>query len=100
MPGPPQARITDMHSGPCTLGSPLPILPPGAATVLACKLPAARATDLCTGLIAPPAANFPPHPLAKCSTSVLICKLPAARIGDMCSIGGAIVAGAPTILTG
>ena len=24
MPGPPQARVADMHTGPCTMGSPLP----------------------------------------------------------------------------
>ena len=100
MPGPPQARITDMHSGPCTLGSPLPIMPPGCPKVLVCKLPAARATDMCLGLIAPPAANFPPHPIAKGSATVFIQKLPAARIGDLCSLGGAIIAGAPTVLTG
>lgn len=100
MPGPPQARVADMHTGPCTLGSPLPIMPPCATTVLVCKMPAARSTDLCLGLVAPPAANFPPHPIGKASTSVLIMKLPAARIGDMCSLGGAIIAGAPTVLTG
>jgi uncharacterized Zn-binding protein involved in type VI secretion len=55
---------------------------------------------MCTGLVAPPAANFPPHPIAKGSMTVLIGKMPAARIGDMCSLGGAIVAGAPTVLTG
>ena len=100
MPGPPQARITDIHAGPCTLGAPMPIMPPGAPTVLVCKLPAARVTDLCLGLIAPPAANFPPHPIAKGSMTVLIQKMPAARIGDLCSLGGAIILGAPTVLTG
>ena len=100
MPGPPQARLGDMHTGPCTLGSPLPILPPCCPTVLVCKQPAARVGDMCTGLVAPPAANFPPHPIAKGSMTVLIGKQPAARIGDMCSLSGAIVAGAPTVLTG
>lgn len=100
MPGPPQARVGDMHTGPCTLGSPLPILPPCCVTVLVSNIPAARSTDMCLGLIAPPAANYPPHPIAKGSATVLIGKLPAARIGDLCSIGGTIVAGAPTVLTG
>lgn len=100
MPGPPQARVADMHTGPCTLGSPLPIMPPCSPTVLVCNMPAARVTDLCTGLIAPPAANFPPHPIAKGSATVLIQKLPAARISDLCGLGGTIVSGAPTVLTG
>jgi uncharacterized Zn-binding protein involved in type VI secretion len=68
--------------------------------LLGCKLPAARVTDMCLGLIAPPAANFPPHPLAKGSMTVLIQKMPAARIGDLCSLGGAVIMGAPTVLTG
>lgn len=98
--GLPQARVTDMHTGPCTFGAPLPIMPPCCVTVLVCKLPAARVTDMCLGLIAPPAANFPPHPIAKGSATVLIQKLPAARIGDVCALGGTIVVGAPTVLTG
>lgn len=98
--GTPQARLTDMHVGPCTMGSPLPILAPGAPTVLVGKLPAARVTDLCTGMIAPPVANFPPHPIAKGSATVMIQKLPAARIGDLCSIGGTIIKGEFTVLTG
>ena len=98
--GTPQARILDMHTGPCTLGAPLPILGPCAPTVLVCMFPAARITDMCLGMIAPPAANFPPHPIAKGSMTVLMEKKPAARIGDLCSIGGTIIAGAPTVLTG
>ena len=98
--GPPAARVGDMHSGPCTLGSPLPILAPGAPTVLIEGMPAARAADMAVGLVAPPSANFPPHPIARGSATVLIGNLPAARIGDLCSIGGAIVAGAPTVLIG
>ena len=100
MPGPPQARVADMHLGPCTLGSPMPIMPPCCPTVLVGKMPAARVTDLCVGMIAPPVANFPPHPIAKGSATVLIGKMPAARIGDMCSLGGAIVKGEFTVLTG
>ena len=41
-----------------------------------------------------------PHPILKGSMTVLIQKLPAARIGDLCAGGGAIVLGAPTVLTG
>lgn len=100
MPGPPQARVADLHTGPCTMGSPLPIMPPCALTVLVCNMPAARVTDMCLGLIAPPAANFPPHPLVKGSMTVFIQKMPATRIGDLCSLGGAITSGAPTVLTG
>lgn len=100
MPGPPQARVTDLHTGPCGLGSPMPILPPCCPTVLVGKMPAARLGDMCLGLIAPPAANFPPHPIAKGSATVLIGKMPAARIGDMCSLGAAIVKGEPTVLVG
>ena len=100
MPGTPQARITDIHTGPCTMGSPLPIMPPGAPTVIVSGLPAARVTDLCLGMIAPPAANFPPHPIAMGSFTVLIQKMPAAKLGSLCSLGGTIVLGAPTVLTG
>ncbi|MEM8577368.1 MAG: PAAR domain-containing protein [Pseudomonadota bacterium] len=100
MPGPPQARLTDVHVGPCTMGTPMPIIGPCAPTVLVCKLPAARITDMCLGMVAPPVANFPPHPIAKGSATVLMQKLPAARISDVCSFGGTIVMGAPTVLTG
>lgn len=97
---PPQARMTDMHTGPCTLGAPMPILPPCAVTVIVVKLPAARVTDICAGVGPPPASVPIPHPLAKGSMTVLINKLPAARIGDLCGMGGAIVMGAPTVITG
>lgn len=98
MPGPPQARVADMHTGPCTLGSPLPIIPPCCITVLVGSMPAARVTDICAGVTA---VGVPlPHPIAKGSTTVLIGKLPAARIGDLCSLGGAITKGEPTVLVG
>jgi len=100
MAGLPQARITDTHVGACTMGAPMPIIGPCAPTVLVCKLPAARVTDLCLGAIAPPVANYPPHPITKGSATVMIQKLPAARVADMCSFGGMIVMGAPTVLTG
>ena len=95
--GQPAARATDMHTCPMFTG-PVPhvggpILPPGAPTVLIVKLPAARATDLCTCV-------GPPDTIAKGSGTVLICKLPAARLGDTTAHGGAIVLGAPTVLIG
>lgn len=95
MPGPPQARLTDVHICPLTVGSPLPITAPGAPTVLVQYLPAARVTDICAGIL-PPVT----HPVAKGSTTVLIQKLPAARIGDLCAAGGAITLGCFTVLTG
>lgn len=102
--GMPQARITDMHVGPaCTVTGPMPILPPGAITTLVGKLPAARITDLCIGVMLSPAGvpiPAPPHPIVKGSGTVLIQKLPAARIGDMCAMGGTIIKGEFTVLTG
>jgi uncharacterized Zn-binding protein involved in type VI secretion len=104
MPGPPQARVTDMHicpmcapPAPVPVPVPMPIIPPCAITVLVCKLPAARMTDMCAS-VTPPA----PHPIAKGSATVKICKLPAARIGmDQCAGGGVILPpGAVTVLTG
>ena len=64
---------------------PLPIMPPGAPTVLIGKMPAARATDMtkiCTLIPCVPAG---PGMITKGSTTVLIGKLPAARVGDMTS---------------
>ncbi|RUS59693.1 hypothetical protein EGN72_13425 [Pseudorhodobacter sp. E13] len=96
MPGPPQARMTDLHTCLLTYGAPLPVLPPCCPTVMVVKLFAARMTDMCPGVS--------PHPIAKGSTSVMIGKLPAARIGiDLC--GGPTPApilppGAITVLTG
>jgi uncharacterized Zn-binding protein involved in type VI secretion len=97
MPGPMQARITDLHICPLTVGTPMPIVPPGAFTVLVGKLPAARATDLCAGALPPG-----PHPIAMGSKTVMIMKLPAARIGiDPCASGGVILPpGAVTVMTG
>lgn len=96
----PAARVSDMHACPMvTPGVPPiphvggPILPPGGATVLIGKLPAARATDMCVCV-------GPPDVIAKGSTSVLISKLPAARLGDTTAHGGAIALGCPTVLIG
>jgi uncharacterized Zn-binding protein involved in type VI secretion len=96
----PAARISDMHVCPMvTPGVPPiphvggPILPPGCPTVLICKLPAARATDMCTCV-------GPPDVIAMGSATVLVGSMPQARIGDTCAHGGTIVAGAPTVLVG
>lgn len=96
MPGPPQARITDTHICPLTLGAPTPVIPPAAIPVLVVKLCAARITDLCVTAVAPP-----PHPIAKGSGTVMIGKLLAARVGmDLCSGGGAIIPMQFTVMTG
>ncbi|RVT96115.1 type VI secretion protein [Rhodovarius crocodyli] len=98
MAGPPQARLTDLHT--CLLFSgPVPhvggpIGPPCSPNVLVGKLPAARVTDL---TLCVPAI---PDPIVKGSMTVLINSLPAARIGDLTSHGGVIVMGFPTVLTG
>ena len=96
MPGPPAARLTDMHVCPMVTG----IIPHvggpiimGAPTVLTGKMPQARATDNCVCV-------GPPDIIAKGSMTVLVCKLPAARIGDMCAHGGVVVMGFPTVLIG
>jgi uncharacterized Zn-binding protein involved in type VI secretion len=96
MPGPPNARVTDTHICPVTVGAPTPILPPCCPTVLIVKLFAARMTDLAPGVV-PPA----PHPIAKGSMTVMIGKLPAARVGmDLCASGGAIIPMQFTVFTG
>lgn len=104
MPGPPQARVTDMHicplcapPAPVPVPAPLPILPPCEVTVLVSKLPAARMGDMCASALVPA-----PHPIAKGSATVMIGKKPAARLGmDLCAGGGVILPPcAPTVLTG
>jgi len=98
--GQPAARIGDMHVCPMvTPGVPPfphvggPILPPGCPTVLIGKVPAARATDMCTCV-------GPPDVIAKGSVTVLIGKMPAARMGDLTAHGGTIVVGFPMVLIG
>ncbi len=102
MPGPPQARLADMHAGPCTVTGPMPIIPPCALTVIVGKKPAARVGDMCLGFVASPVGPVPapPHPIAKGSMTVMIQKQPAARIGDVCAMGGTIILGEITVLTG
>lgn len=96
--GQPAARVTDMHVCPMVTGVVPhvggPILPPCAITVLTCKLPQARVTDLCV-CVGPPDMIIPP-----CAPTVLVMKLPAARMGDMTAHGGVIVLGCFTVLIG
>ncbi|MEM0937134.1 MAG: PAAR domain-containing protein [Pseudomonadota bacterium] len=102
----PQARVSDVHVGPaCTVAGPMPIIPPCAVTVLVGGLPAARLGDMCVGVMlspTPPPVPIPApaHPIAKGSLTVLIQNQPAARMGDLCSMGGTIIKGHPTVLTG
>lgn len=93
------ARIGDMHICPMIT----PALPPiphvggpiimGFPTVLTCAMPQAHMGSMCVCV-------GPPDVLVKCSMTVLVGGQPAARLGDMTAHGGAIVAGAPTVLIG
>lgn len=86
----PAARISDMIVSTATNGIPVPIIPPGAPTVLIGGLPAARVGDSCGADV-----------IAKGSMTVLIGGLPAARILDVTASGGTILPpGAPTVLIG
>jgi uncharacterized Zn-binding protein involved in type VI secretion len=86
----PSARITDMIVSSATLGLPVPIIPPGAPTVLIAGLPAARMGDSCGTDI-----------IVKGSMTVLIGGLPAARMGDPSASGGAVIGpGALNVLIG
>jgi uncharacterized Zn-binding protein involved in type VI secretion len=73
-----------------TQGAPLPIVPPGAPTVLIGGLPAARMGDSCGA-----------DAIVMGSTTVLIEGAPAARITDPTAGGGLVMPpGAPTVLIG
>jgi uncharacterized Zn-binding protein involved in type VI secretion len=86
----PAARVTDLIVSTATFGTPTPILPPGAPTVLIGGLPAARVGDTC-GV----------DTIVKGSMTVLIGGLPAARAADLTAAGGAIMPpGALTVLIG
>jgi uncharacterized Zn-binding protein involved in type VI secretion len=87
---PPAARITDMIVSSATFGSPVPILPPGAPTVLIAGLPAARMGDGC-GVDA----------IIKGSATVMIGGMPAARMADPTAAGGVVMPPAAlTVLIG
>jgi uncharacterized Zn-binding protein involved in type VI secretion len=94
----PAARLTDMHVCPMVTGVVPhvggPIVSPGAPTVLTCKLPQARMTDMCV-CVGPPDMIISP-----CAPTVLVSNLPAARMGDMTVHGGVIVLGCFTVLIG
>jgi uncharacterized Zn-binding protein involved in type VI secretion len=86
----PAARVTDMIVSAATQGAPVPIIPPGAPTVLIGGLPAARMGDGC-GL----------DTIAMGSMTVMIEGVSAARIADPTAAGGVIMPpGAPTVLIG
>ncbi|MBI1227580.1 MAG: hypothetical protein GC192_20270 [Bacteroidetes bacterium] len=87
---PPAARITDLIVSAATQGAPLPILPPGAPTVLVGGMPAARMGDTCG-----------PDAIVMGSTTVLIGGMPAARIADPTAGGGVVMPpGAVTVIIG
>lgn len=86
----PAARIGDMIVSSATQGAPVPILPPGAATVLIGGMPAARMGDSCGA-----------DAIVKGSATVLIGGMPAARMGDQTAAGGMVMPPcAPTVLIG
>ena len=86
----PAARVTDMIVSTATSGAPVPIIPPGAPTVLIAGMPAARLGDTCGA-----------DAIIKGSATVLIGGMPAARVGDPTAGGGLIIPpGAVTVLIG
>ncbi|MEN6622491.1 MAG: PAAR domain-containing protein [Smithella sp.] len=86
----PAARVTDMIVSTATQGAPVPIIPPGAPTVIIAGFPAARMGDGC-GVDA----------IAKGSATVMIEGMPAARVADSTASGGVVVPpGAMTVLIG
>ncbi|HWR01836.1 MAG TPA: PAAR domain-containing protein [Chlorobaculum sp.] len=87
---PPAARVSDMIVSTATQGAPVPIIPPGAPTVLIGGMPAARLGDSCGA-----------DAIVMGSTSVLIGGMPAARIGDPTAGGGVVMPpGAVTVIIG
>jgi uncharacterized Zn-binding protein involved in type VI secretion len=86
----PAARVTDQIVSAATQGAPVPIVPPGAPTVLIGGLPAARVGDGCGT-----------DTILKGSATVLIGGMPAARAGDQSAGGGVVLPpGEPTVLIG
>lgn len=87
---PPAARVTDMIVSVSTQGAPIPIISPGAPTVLLGGLPAARMGDSCGA-----------DAIIMGSATVMISGIPAARIGDPTAGGGVVMPpGAVTVLIG
>ena len=64
---------------------PLPIMPPGASTVLIGKLPAARSADMTKICTLVPCVPGGPGMISVGSATVMTQKMPAARAGDMSS---------------
>lgn len=86
----PAARVSDNIVSTATQGAPLPIIPPGAPTVLVGGMPAATLGDGC-GVDA----------IVKGSATVLVGGKPAARVTDSTGGGGIVMPpGAPTVLIG
>lgn len=84
------ARVTDMIVSAATQGAPVPIIPPGAPTVLIGGMPAARLGDSCGA-----------DAVILGSMTVLIGGMPAARVGDPSAGGGSVLGpGAPTVMIG
>jgi uncharacterized Zn-binding protein involved in type VI secretion len=86
----PAARVTDNIVSTATQGSPVPIIPPGAPTVLIGGMPAATLGDSCGA-----------DTIIKGSATVLIGGKPAARVTDSTAGGGIVMPpGEPTVLIG
>lgn len=86
----PAARVTDQIVSTATQGAPIPIVPPGTATVLIAGLPAAGLGDGCGADV-----------IVKGSATVLIGGKPAARVTDSTAAGGIVMPpGATTVLIG
>ena len=86
----PAARVSDMIVSPATMGAPVPIIPPGAPTVLIGGMPAARVGDSCGA-----------DAIVKGSATVMIGGMPAARMADLSGAGGTVIGpGAPTVMIG
>ena len=86
----PAARVSDMIVSSATMGAPVPIIPPGAPTVLIAGMPAARVGDSCGA-----------DAIVKGSATVMIGGMPAARMADLTGAGGTVIGpGAPTVMIG
>ena len=76
----PAARVTDQIVSTATQGAPVPIIPPGAPTVLIGGMPAAALGDSCGA-----------DAIVKGSATVLIGGKPAARVADPTAGGGIVM---------
>jgi uncharacterized Zn-binding protein involved in type VI secretion len=86
----PAARVTDNLLSTATNGAPVPIIPPGAPTVLIGGMPAATLGDSCGA-----------DTIVKGSATVLIGGKPAARVTDPTAGGGIVMPpGELTVLIG